>query len=229
MRPADAEPQRAGASEPAIQLIALERRHDRTWDVSSLCRAAELALTAGLISDAEEERVQWFRRGEAYAREAHAIRPDAPEAMFLVAAAVGLAADHASGRERVRMANEVLEYSDRILSVDPGHPGGLHLRGQLGAAAMRLNPMVRFVVERVLGGETLSGASWEGAESDFRKAIAGEPDNPIHRLELATLLRDTGREEEARDQLRRVLLTTGDDALTEYYRERARLLLAEMD
>lgn len=215
VRPADA----------GVELIALETIERLESDATALCRAAELALTVGLLSELESERVAWFRRGEEYARLARRLRPHSPDPLFMMAAAVGLRAPHEPLRDRIRSADRVLELSREILEREPGHPGGLHLRGQLSATAMRLNPVVRFTVEKLMGSDVIRAASWKSAEEDFRRALAVEPDDPAHRIELSQLLRDTRRPEEARRELLRVLETEGSGALAEYYRERARGLL----
>ena len=214
----------------AVELIALTTMERLESDAGALCRAAELALTAGLLSDDEADRLEWFRRGQHYARQARELRPGGADPLFLEAAAIGLMAPHEPIRDRIRLADRVLEFTEEILERDPDHAGGLHLRGQLGATAMRLNPMIRFTAQKLMGSNALGRASWESAESDFRRAIAAEPDNAAHRIELALLLADTDRVAEARAELRRVI-ASGDGsgrALAAYHRERARELLREM-
>lgn len=200
-------------------------------DAAGLTRAADLAITLAVLAGDrgdEAERRDWLTRAEAYAREAHALEPERAEPRFLIAAALGLGAVHQPVRERIRTAAEVREHAEAVLLLDPGHAGALHLVGQLNAAAMRLNPFLRFVAKTVLGGDALGGASWARAEAAFRGAINREPGNPAHRVELARVLRDTGRIDEARAELEAALALESRDPLAPHFRARAERVLAAL-
>lgn len=225
-----AELHRPSAADAGVELLAAEIMGIDN-NAPALCRAAKLALTIGLLTDRERdgERMAWFERAEAYALRARALEPRDPDALYMEASALGLQAQHLPVGERVRMANRILEKSRQILEIDPDHAGGLHLHGRLNAVAMRLNPMVRFMVARVMGGELLKTASWDRAEASLREALDAEPDNPMHRLELAFLLQDTGRTDAARDQLRRVVAYPDASPLVAYYKEQARDALRRLE
>ena len=215
----------AGAHLAALRTIGLD------GDVAALCRAAKLAMTIGLLTDPGHDavRMAWFHEAEGYAHRALLVDPDSPEALFMEASALGLQMHHLPGGDRVRMANQVLAKAERILELDPDHPGGLHLMGRLAAEGMRVGPVKRFLVSRFMGGDVLSAASWEKAETSLRAAVDAEPHDPMHRIELALVLRDTGREESAREHLRRVLALPDSGLLVAYYKDRARQALREMD
>lgn len=218
-------PAEAGVPLVAAEIIGLED------DARALCRAAEIALSVGLVTDPAraDHRTAWFRRAEEYARRARTLAPRDPDALFFEAAALGLRAVHLPIRDRIAAGSEVLEMADSILAIDPEHAGALHLHGQLNAAAMRLNPMVRFLVGRVLGADVLQDASWASAEDRLRRSVEAEPANPYFRLELAEMLRDAGQTDAARHQLHATLELPGDDPLTFHFQERARAILAELD
>ena len=220
-----------GPLHPALELERIEDALDGrdAADLAGLRRAAHLsimlALAAGDAGD-DAERLAWVRRSEAYARRALDAEPSSLDARYLVAAAMGLRAVHEPVRERVRMAGVIREHAEAILLADPAHAGALHVVGQLNAAGMRLNPLVRFIARRTLGGDALRDASWARAEAAFRGAINGEPENPAHRYELARVLLDTGRAEEARAELEAILAAPGEGLLVEHYRRRAAEALA---
>ena len=189
---------------------------------SSGARPARAALALGLLHEAgSKEREAWLQRAESLARTAVARDSMDLDGLFILGAAIGLRTPYVSLGTRVELAEQVLECSRRILEVDPAHPGGLHLYGQLNAAGMRLNSVVRFVARRVLGSDVLDDASWAAAERAFRAAIRAEPDNPAHRLELAYVLRDTGRVEAARAELGRIVGQPDPRPLGDYYRRLA--------
>ena len=215
----------AGVHLAALRTIGLDD------DVAALCRAAELAMTIGLLTDPGQDsvRMAWFREAEAYARQAILVDRDSPDALFMEASALGLQMHHLPGGDRVQLANRVLAKTERILELDPDHPGGLHLRGRLAAEGMRVGPVKRFLVSRFMGGDVLSAASWEEAETSLRAALEAQPHDPMHRIELALVLRDTGREQAAREHLRKVLALPDSGLLMAYYKDRARHALRQMD
>lgn len=122
----------------------------------------------------------------------------------------------------------VLEKSLAILERDPEHAGGNYLVGRITAAGMRINPVTRFVAARIIGGDLLRQASWERAEASLVTAVEAEPSNPMHRIELAALLADTGQEDAARAQLRRVLAHPDTTSLVAYYKDQARAILQRL-
>ena len=220
----------APSSQPGVELARLTPLVEAADAAApALSRAAHLSITLGLMADGREaEQVEYLKDAEAYARRAVEAAPRDPDARFLFAAALGLRAKHEPVKLRMKMAEMILEQSETILELEPGHAGGLHLRGQLHAAGMRLNPVLRFLARTMMGAELLAGASWEVAEQSFREALEVEPDDPSHRLELVRLLRDTDREAEAAEEARRILESERADPLAAYYKRQARAVLAEL-
>ena len=212
------------AADPAGEMARLEEALARgDADATRLCRAAHLALALGLLAgDAGDEdgRVEWLRQGEAYARRAAELRPESPEPRYLIGAALGLRTAHEPVRARIRMAAEIRQHAESVLLEDPAHAGGLHLLGQLNAAVMRVSGFSRFLA-RAFAGDALADASWAKAEAAFRGALNAEPDNHAHRIELALVLRDTGRPAEARAELLAIIEAPRSGPLDEHYLRRA--------
>lgn len=218
-----------GPAEAAVPLAAAETV-GIPRDAVALCDAARMALTVGLVTDRdhEAERLAWFGRAQAYAEGALALRPRDPDALFMEAAALGLQVSSMPFRARIRAADRLLTLADSILAIDAHHPGGHHIRGELAATAMRQSGVVRFLVGKVFGNDVLAEASWETAESELRQAADAEPRNPLFRMQLATMLRDAGRPDDARRELRTLLALPGHDVLTSYFREQAREALVAL-
>ena len=80
--------------------------------------------------------------------------------------------------------------AESALAAMPGHPDFLYLRG---AARMALRQL-------------------PGAEQDFRQALQAKPDHVATMNDLAVLLMSTGRNNEARELLRKVLEIKPGDA-----------------
>jgi tetratricopeptide (TPR) repeat protein len=85
---------------------------------------------------------------------------------------------------------EALTAAESALAAMPGHPDFLYLRG---AARMALRQL-------------------PGAEQDFRQALQAKPDHVATMNDLAVLLMSTGRNNEARELLRKVLEIKPGDA-----------------
>lgn len=211
------------ALHPAVELDRLTPLLHGEASFARLKRAANLSLDLAVLSGSDPaERVRLLREAEGYARQALAHRPDDLDARFLIGAAIGLRVQHMETRQKMRMAEEIRGIVAGILERDPSHAGGLHLQGRLHAAAMRLSAIERFLGRTLLGADLLGEASWKEAEQSFREALRSEPDNPAHRWELAQVLADTDREDEARSELERILALDGRSALLAHFRDRAR-------
>lgn len=191
-----------------------------------LCQASARVRSAVPMSDQDGKRSELLA-AEQLADSALALLPTV-EALYWRTAARGMRADIESGGDQIDLASAVHEEALAILSLEPGHAGAHHVLGRLHGAVMRLGRIKRFMATRVLGGGALSNASWESAEHHFRKALAHEPQNVEHKLELANVLIDTGREEEARPLLQEVASVDPVDAVVAFFRESARARLAEL-
>ncbi len=131
--------------------------------------------------------------------------PDDVELQYLYAVVMGSRADVESRGAKVRAAAALHEQTLKVLELDPHHPGAQHLMGRLHAAVMRLNPVMRFIAVRLLGGGALSGASWEEARLRLEAAAVGDPCVPDHHYELAKLYAERGDPSAAVDRLEALL------------------------
>lgn len=213
------------ARRPPAGAVTGASRVERLPDAAAFLRirgAADDALTAAMLAEEDrQERLLRLADARSHARAALVLRPDDARARFLLGAAIGMGIAYEGGRAKMRSAAEVRELADAILADDARDAGGLHLMGQLHAAAMRLGAIEKFLARTLFGGRVVEDASWESAEAAFRGALAAEPANPAHRLELARVLRDTGRTDEARQELQRIVESTEMGPLADLYRRQA--------
>ena len=133
------------------------------------------------------------------------VGPEDAHAHYLYAVSIGERLELSGTREKVRLGQQCREQAELALTLDPDHPGALHVLGRLHAGTMRLSRITRFVAKHLLGAKALEGASWEKAEHYFTRAAELEPSNPRHWTELAQLYVDTGRPTRAKDALQRAL------------------------
>lgn len=168
-----------------------------------------------LAAMAAEDRKPWrptVRALEDSLATRAAEKPDDVESQFLYAVALGARTEVESGRTQVAKAEELHGQLQRVLAIDPDHPGAQHLVGRLHAAVMRLGGFKRFIATRLLGGGVLSSASWDNARDHLVEAEVGDPCVPDHHYELAKLYLETGSRAEARDELEHVMFLIAGDA-----------------
>lgn len=206
-------------------LSSLSARADR--EVERLIAAASARVTAAVTMEDESAKRSTLVAAETFADSALSVQPTV-EALYWYATARGLRADIEDGRDQMHLAAAVHEEAEAILEADPDHAGAHHLMGRLHAGVMRLGTVKRFLAVRVMGGGALSNATWASAERHFRTAMALEPDRVQHKLELATLLMDTDRPQEARPLLEDVLRARTCNAVVAYFQEKASVRLEEL-
>ena len=73
--------------------------------------------------------------------------------------------------------------------------------GRLQAGVRRMGRVSRWFAKNVMGGGTLTSATWEAAEENLAFAEEHAPQVADHHLQLALLYRDTGRPELAAEEV----------------------------
>lgn len=148
---------------------------------------------------------------------------------YMVAVAVGRVALTRGARERVRYARVVRDEALRATELDPRHDGALHVLGRWNAEIMRLPGVTKFFAKTFLGASIFNQASWDNAVRYYTEAIAVNPGNIYHHLDLAEALVDAEREAEARPHLEAVApLEPGCDPQDPDFKRQAAALLARI-
>jgi uncharacterized protein (TIRG00374 family) len=184
---------------PVVVAPLTERAYERRM---ALVRDA---LVDGIMATRREDSLAAFSSAVDTARALVLSAPQDAEAHYVYAVALGHRLELSGTREKIRLGAATRAQAEMSLALDPDHAGAHHVLGRLNAAAMRLSTLTRFVARRVLGATALEGASWDQAEYHFTRAIALEPWNPRHSLELGVLYADTGRPAEALAALSRAI------------------------
>jgi tetratricopeptide (TPR) repeat protein len=197
-------------------------------DASGDLGTAERILAQARGHEDPDVRVQLYDMVESRARAALEEDPSDIDARWWLVATLGLRADEESARRKIQLAGEVHEEAERILEVDPDHPGAHHAVARLHAGILRLNRVVRYVALRLVGEETLREADWEGAEWHIQRAIEQEPDILIHRYERVRMLQTQGRLDEAREELENLFSLPDTAPMDPVVRSRAERLRSEL-
>ena len=100
--------------------------------------------------------------------------------------------DHEHGRSKMSGAAQVRAQAERVLALDPTHPGASYMLGRIHASVLRMGGFKRFMAKQLFGGEALEGASWEAAQSLLEVAVRGAPCIPEHHFELARVYAQRG-------------------------------------
>ena len=165
---------------------------------------------------------------EARSLAERAVRVDAngADGHYMTAVAVGRVALTKGARERVRYSRVVRDEALRATELNPRHDGALHVLGRWNAEIQRLPGVTKFFAKTFLGASIFNQASWDNAVRYFTEAIAANPDNIYHHLDLAEALVDANRREEARPHLEQIatMEPACDPQDPEYKRQAAELL-----
>ncbi|KPJ96433.1 MAG: hypothetical protein AMS18_00830 [Gemmatimonas sp. SG8_17] len=174
----------------------------------------------------KSDSLYWVAR--LYADQAVRLDSLGAEGHFMLANALGRVSRSKGGKERVQYGREIYDESARALELDPNHPGAHHILGAWHAEIRRLSGVTRFVAKTLLGGGFMEMASWDSAVVHLERSIELEPDYIFHRLELAQVLVDLGRYEEAQEQLGQVVRLPVTDVDDPVHKETAAVLLEQL-
>ncbi len=206
--------------EAAIQ--AAPTNYDALW------KAARNAVDVGEAEPNDAKRRALFERARVYAVRAVEVNPNNAEGHFQKARALGRVALTVSSRDRVSYAVDIRDASMRALTLEPKHPGALHVMGRWHAEIMRLSGVARMVAKTFMGGKVFGEASWSEAIRYLEAANTSQPNRTIHQLALGQVLRDAGQKERARAMLQAAIAAPLADPNDELYKREAERDLRNM-
>jgi hypothetical protein len=176
--------------------------------------------------DAERaRRDSLYNLGRGFAEAAVRVRPDGADGHYALAMVLGRLSRTKGKKERVRYAKLIFDEASRALAIDSTHDGAHHVLGAWHAEVRRLSGFQRFFAKTLFGGGFMDQASWDWAVWHLKSAVAHNPNHVYHRLELAEVLVDVGRNTEARAQLQAIPALPVRDVLDERYKREAAALL----
>ncbi len=161
-----------------------------------------------------------------YSRRAAALEPNNPVNVLSIAISYGKLAWVSDTRDKVRYSRLVRSETERALALDPGYAWAHHILGRWHLEIARLGIAARAVVALVYGG--LPGASVEEGLKHFEKAVALEPDELQHHIELGLAYRARGDADRARSALERGLALAPRAKIDLEAHTRARAALAAL-
>lgn len=191
----------------------------------ALWRAAREAVALGALASQDEPREQWYDQAVEYARAAVAVRPQGVEGHAWLANGLWQSVADRGAGQRARAAEEILSEARRTLEIDPSNPLAHRVLGEWHADVMRLSPIARWTIRRLVNEEAIDGASWESAIDHLSLAVTAQPQGLGNHFALGRTLLDAGRTEEGRAALRQVLDRPSVEPVDPVLKQRAQELL----
>ena len=141
----------------------------------ALCGASFMYCRIGNRTLDEAKKKEYFNGAKRLAEYAVKIKPNDAESNFVMAAAVGRAAEYLSTKERVASSTTIKKHAEAALAANPNHPGANHVMGMWHYRVANLSWAERSAANIIFGGIP-KGASNENAVKYISKAISLRPD-----------------------------------------------------
>jgi tetratricopeptide (TPR) repeat protein len=184
-------------------LAAIERELPKnTRDFELLWRKAENLTDWARVSPKEEQEAR-YEEAVGVARLAVEVRDQDAEGWFQLGKALGRLALFRGGKKKVEMSREVKEDFEKAIALKPDHAGALHGLARWHREVANLPWVLKTAAKIIYGG--LPPASNEQAIELFHKAIALEPENIVHHLELGKTLLEVKDRDGARAEFQKAL------------------------
>ncbi len=157
-------------------------------------------LYGQLGNEIRSKRREYYSQALALARRAMQLQPDDPETHLVLAWSMGAVAQISGARQRVRLARQLKTHVDRSIEQRPQDHRAWYILANWHYEVAKANFWER-AAAKVLFGGLPSEASLENAISAFERAVELKPDSIPYRCELARILGDEKRKEDAVRQL----------------------------
>ena len=175
----------------------------------SLWKLGRAHIDVGFASKDPLQR-QYYFIGEKIMRKCVSIYPDSAEGHFFLCAAIGRVALKVGGKEKIRLSQEIKVEAERTLELNPNHDGAMHVLGRWHYELGNLGWVLRAFAKVLYGGIPPGGGN-EAAKEWFEKAIAANPNVPLHHLWLGETYIKLNDYDKARQHLEQCL------SLPDYY------------
>ena len=172
----------------AFDAFSVLLKSDST-NVDYLTNASYLYSKLGNLKTAEAERQAFFNKALYLAKKARSINPSSAHAHYMIALALGRINEHASNKQKIANAKLIKNECDTAVKLDPKLAGAYHILGRWHRTVAGFNFIEKAMINTLFGGVP-EGGSYEAAIDNFSKAILLEPDEMLHKFELAETYRE---------------------------------------
>jgi tetratricopeptide (TPR) repeat protein len=154
-----------------------------------------------MMSDASDknEKLRLGRLSLDYAQRAATLAPNDSEAQLSPAISYGKMAPFLPSKEQANASSRIKQSVDRALQLDPKNDTAWYILGRWNRVLADINPLKRLLAGALYG--SLPVTTYDAAEKCVLKAIAINPNRPIHYIELGRIYAAMGRKDDARKSL----------------------------
>ena len=147
---------------------------------------------------------------------------------MVLASALGRLSLTRGGRDRIKFGKIIYNEASYAIQLAPDNDVAHHIVGVFHAEVKRLPGPTRFFARLLFGARLLGASNWDSATLHLERAVQIAPKNIYHRLELARVYLDIGRNADAAAQLEAIAQLPDGDVLDPEYRRRAAELLKDI-
>ena len=199
----------------------------------ALWKAAHALVNVAKQIDSKEDapkkrRDSLYVEARALAEAAVRAHPKGAQGHSMVAQALGRLSRTRGGKERVRFAKIIYDEAMLAVEIDSTNDPAYHVLGAWNAEVKRLSGLTRFFAKTLFGAGFMDKANWEDAQRYLARAVALNPRNIYHHLELAQVYVDAKKYAKAREQLTVIPDLPIADVLDHKYKNEAAALLNEI-
>lgn len=164
-------------------------------NIAALCKCSELCSRIGNRQKEKSKKTDYFKAAKNYAQAALRANPNSADANFVMALAMGRLSLISSGREKIIVVNDIKQYAEKAISLDPDHFKAYHLLGKWNYEVSNLNAFERALAKLLYGG--LPEASLGKAILYYEKSRSLNPGFVLNYLELARAYHRLGEQKKA--------------------------------
>lgn len=176
-------------------LAAAELRPEDPYFLQKI--AQQYSDATNLLTDRAAMK-RYAEQALAFSQRAVDLAPDNPVNVLSVAISYGKLALFSPTREKIAYSRLLKDETERALALDPDYAWAHHVLGRWHYEVATLGGGTRFFLKLIYGG--LPPASLEQAVAHLERAVALDPDNLIHHLELGFAHWAAGDRARARDR-----------------------------
>ncbi len=174
----------------------------------------------------DDDRRRYAQTALDYSLRAVALAPQNPENVLSLAVCHGKLGIYSDTKTKIQYSRLVREEAERALALDPNYAWAHHVLGRWHYEVATLSGPARLFVKLFYGG--LPAASTAEAVNHLQRAVALDPNELAHQLELGFALAADGQKEKARTQWEKGLALPSREKHDDLAKTRARTALSSL-
>lgn len=158
-------------------------------NVDLLTNTSYLFSKLGNLRSTETEKQKYFNNAAYLSRKAIAINKGNAQAHYTYALALGRINENASSKQKISNAKVIRTECEEAIKYDSKLAGAYHILGRWHRTIANFNFVEKAAINTLYGGVP-DGGSFEAAIENFSKAVLLEPNDLLHKYELAQTYHD---------------------------------------